>query len=73
MEQANFTDDLFDLAFKALAFNNAKTEVEKQSLQLICDICERHGVSVRKYMAILCEVDIELKKLKQEDDNAYDL
>ena len=64
--EVHFTEDFLELAYRAVIFSSAKTEAETKGLQIVANICERNGISFRKYMQTSAEVNVELAKLQQE-------
>ena len=64
----SFSEDFLDFAYSAVVFSQAKSEEETKQLQVISMVCQRNGISFRKYMQALTEINAELAKLQQEDE-----
>ena len=69
MENANISEDLLDNAYKLLMLSMSKTDFEKATFETICAVCDKHNLSVRKYMAAVNELNDRLKELENNDAN----
>ena len=67
MESFNFSDTLLETSFKVLAFSMCETESEKEAFKIICEICRKYDLSVRKYMMVFDELQCRLKELENND------
>lgn len=67
--QAGLSDSFLEMAYRVVVFAGAKTEEEKQLLEIIVKCCNNNGISFRKYMMTVSEVNQELLKLQQEAEN----
>ena len=65
----NFSEEFLDFAYAAVVFSQSKSEAETKQLQVISAVCERNGISFRKYMQALSEINTELAKLQQENED----
>lgn len=66
MKDCHFTDVMLDTAFIILAQAGCKTEYDETLLNCVCEVCKREGISVRKFMSIVSEVDTKIKELNEK-------
>lgn len=64
--KVEFSEAFLEMAYKAVMFSDAKTDEERQFLQVAATVCERNGISFRKYIHCAAEINAELAKLQQE-------
>lgn len=68
MMDIKFTDAFLDTAYLALLTAESKTEHDKAVLDCIIEVCNAEGISVRKYMRILTELNRKIEELGDSDD-----
>ena len=56
-----FSEKFLDVAFRAIMLSSARTDKELRAFEIICDVCAKHGVSPRIYMAVLNEISETMK------------
>lgn len=68
MDELNFSDSFLDLAYMALFSNACKNKKETEAFNIIREVCEEHGVSMRIYMEMIAEINSKLAELESCDD-----
>ena len=68
MDEIKLSDELLDMSYKMLMFSMCKTERDKELLKIMCEICQKHDLSIRKFMMAFDEVTRRLQEL--ENNNA---
>lgn len=67
MDEIKISDELLDVSYKILMYSMCNTENERGLYRLICDVCERYDLSVRKYMMAFDEMTKRLQELENND------
>ena len=65
--EIKFSDAIVDAAYRIVAQSCITNEADRQMFSIICTICDNHGISVRKYMDMIGEIN----KLMEENNNAH--
>lgn len=68
MDNFTFSDQLLDLAFYMLAYEKCKSETEKKQLSLMQEVCKKHGVSLRKHLEVITELNNRMSEMEAYDD-----
>lgn len=66
MNNLNFSEEFLDFAYKALGSSVCQTDDEIDSFSILCRVCDKYGISIRKFMAALNE----LNKLMEDNNHA---
>lgn len=67
MDEIKLSDELLDMSYKMLMFSMCDTEQDKEMFKLICEICRKYDLSVRKYMMAFDEVTRRLQEMENND------
>lgn len=68
MNEMKFSEKLLDTSFMILFMSGIKTEYDKAVFDCICEVCNAEGISVRKYLTMMNEIDRKIKALGEADD-----
>jgi hypothetical protein len=66
MKEIKFSEQLLDTSYIILFMSGIKTEYDQAVFDCINEVCKANGVSFRKYMTMLSEIDSRLKELGEE-------
>ena len=67
MDEIKLSDELLDTSYKVLMYSMCETENERGVYRLICEICKKYDLSVRKYMMAFDELTRKLQELENND------
>lgn len=67
MDNFNFSEAFLDVAFKALILNDCETDEEKETFNILCEICARYHISIRDYIQASQEFEKRIKELNDEN------
>ena len=70
MDKIEFSDNFLDIAYKALLFASCETEADNRKYSALIASCEKHGISVRKFMNVFNEFERAMREI-EEDTDAY--
>ena len=66
MDGFNFSEAFLDAAFKALMWNECKTDEEKAFFNVLCEVCTRYHISVKDFMQASTELEQRIKELHND-------
>lgn len=64
--EVKFSEAIYDAAYRILAHSCITDEKDQRTFQILCQVCDKYGISVRTYMAMIGEIN----KLMEEGNNA---
>ena len=67
MPNYDFSESFLELAYRAVAYSNCKTEEEKRHFEMLCNICDKFEVPVKKYLDMLNEMTELLKEFNSDN------
>lgn len=63
----NFSDAFLNIAYQAVAYSQCESEDEKQSLAVICKVCNKYGLPFKTFVDAVTEVNQLLEELTDGD------
>lgn len=69
MAKMKFSDDFLNTAYKMVASSMCESDLESQMFGLVCEICDKYGVSTMKFMLCLNELNRRLAEAEQENQS----
>lgn len=66
MKNIEISEKLLDTSYMILYMSGIKTEYDQAVFDCVNEVCKANGVSFRKYMTMLSEINRRLKELGEE-------
>lgn len=63
-----FAESFLDLAFDALTQSSLETEEQERTYEILREVCAKHGLSLRKYIAATVEISQKMTELGVQND-----
>lgn len=67
MQHAELTDAFVDLAYRIVVQHSCETPEERATFDIVCEICDKYDIPVRKYIDAVQEL---AKRLNEKEDQA---
>ena len=67
MAEFKLSDSVIETAFRTLVLSECDTDDEVREFTILCEICDKHRISVKAFMAVSGEFEERLKELQTND------
>jgi hypothetical protein len=69
MFNMEFGENFIDFCYRVIGASAATTEREKQTFIILCEVCDKYNISIKKCSDLLRELNDRLSALEDNDDS----